>query len=202
MRTTAAPVAVAVVEDCRKVLTDVDRTDLKPEADSLNDCLDSIDRGKYAAAQTLASTVLDTVLRAMVRADASLQNNGGFTFSIVARQLPKATMDTTVGQFRAYCLNTSIHTVYAPYFGPPVPAAYNRHASSHAAGPTQITPANALAAVMLAVGLLRELEETQRPITPAGRGRGGRAVTQMTADASLTASTSFLHRISFCVRPT
>ncbi|MEV5998901.1 hypothetical protein AB0M25_06350 [Streptomyces griseomycini] len=161
--------APAVVEDCRTVLTDVARTDLASEVDFLHDCLDSIGNGKYAAAQVLASSVLDTILRAMVRADPRLQNNkGGFTFNILAAQLPKATRDTLVGQFRAYCIHTSIHKAYEQYFGPPVPEEYNRHATAHAAGPTQITLANALAAVMLAVGLVREMEETQRPLSPAG----------------------------------
>ncbi|MFF5475432.1 hypothetical protein [Streptomyces achromogenes] len=161
--------APAVVEDCRTALTDVARTDLASEVDYLHDCLDSIGNGKYAAAQVLASSVLDTILRAMVRADPRLQNTkGGFTFHILSAQLPKATPDTLVGQFRAYCIHTSIHKAYEPYFGPPVPEEYNRHATAHAAGPTQITLANALAAVMLAVGLVRELEETQRPVSPAG----------------------------------
>lgn len=161
--------AAAVLEHCRTVLTDVHRHDLTAEVGFLNDCLDSIDSGKRAAAQVLSSSVLDTVLRAMVRADTSLQNSqGGFNFKVLAAQLPKATPDTLVGQFRAYCINTSIHKAYEPYFGPPVPEEYNRHATAHAAGPTQITLANALAAVMLAVALLRELEETQRPLSPAG----------------------------------
>lgn len=159
----------AVVDHCRTVLTDVHRHDLTAEVGFLDDCLDSIDSGKYAAAQVLASSVLDTVLRAMVRADTSLQNNkGGFNFNVLASQLPKATPNTLVGQFRAYCINTSIHKAYEPYSGPPVPEEYNRHATTHAAGPTQITLANALAAVMLTAGLLRELEETQRPLSPAG----------------------------------
>ncbi|MEU7088089.1 hypothetical protein, partial [Streptomyces achromogenes] len=161
--------APTVVEDCRTVLTNVARTDLASEVDFLYDCLDSISNGKYAAAQALASSALDTILRAMVRADPRLQNKkGGFTFSILAAQLPKATPDTQVGQFRAFCIHTSIHKAYEQYFGPPVPEEYNRHATAHAAGPTQITLANALTAVMLAVGLVRELEETQRPLSPAG----------------------------------
>lgn len=160
--------AETVVDDCREVLADVDRDDLKPEVGYLSDCLDSLGKRKYPGAQALASTVLDTVLRAMVRADASLQNNRGhFEFKVLAASLPKATQDTVVGKFRAYCLHTSIHTAYEPYFGPPVHEAYNRHATAHGAGPTQITLANALAAVMLAIGLLRELEETQRPIIRA-----------------------------------
>jgi hypothetical protein len=161
--------APTVAEDCRTVLTDVVRTDLASEVGFLHDCLDSIDNGTYPAAQVLASSILDTLLRAMVRANPHLQNNkGGFTFSILAAQLPKATPDTQVGQFRAYCVNTGIHKAYEPYFGPPVPEGYNRHATAHAAGPTQITLPNALTAVMLAVGLVRELEETQLPLSPAG----------------------------------
>ncbi|GAA4339651.1 hypothetical protein GCM10023086_74800 [Streptomyces venetus] len=161
--------ATAVIEHCRTVLSHVVRDDLAAEADFLTDCLDSISSGKYAAAQTLASSVLDTVLRAMVRADPSLQGRKGrFHFESLAAKLPKASPDTLVGQFRAYCVHTSIHKAYEPYFGPPVPEEYNRHATAHAAGPTQITLANALAAVMLAVGMVRELEETRRPLSPAG----------------------------------
>lgn len=92
----------------------------------------------------------------------------GFSFPVLAAQLPKATMDTLVGRFRAYCMHTSIHKAYEPYWGPPITEGYNRPATAHAAGPTQITLANALAAVMLVVGLVRELEETQRPLSPAG----------------------------------
>ncbi|MET7605930.1 hypothetical protein ABZS96_26135 [Streptomyces avermitilis] len=159
----------AIVDHCRTVLSNVGRSDLTAQVDFLNDCLDSISSGKYAAAQALASSVLDTVLRAMVRADPSLQGRRGqFDFKSLAAQLPKASRDTVVGQFRAYCIHTSIHKAYEQYFGPPVPEEYNRHATAHAAGPTQITLANGLAAVMLAVGMVRELEETQRPLNPAG----------------------------------
>lgn len=41
----------------------------------------------------------------------------------------------------------------------PVPTAFNRHATVHAAGPTQYTVANALTALMLAVSLVREIQE-------------------------------------------
>ncbi|MFF2861450.1 hypothetical protein ACFVSX_16320, partial [Streptomyces rubiginosohelvolus] len=161
--------AAAVIEHCRTVLSSIVRHDLRAEADLLHDCLDSISSGKHAAAQALASSVLDTVLRAMVRADPNLQDKRGhFHFKSLAAKLPKASPDTLVGQFRAYCIHTSIHKAYEPYHGPPVPEEYNRHATAHAAGPTQITLANALAAVMLAVGLVRELEETQRQLSPAG----------------------------------
>ncbi|WP_267244377.1 hypothetical protein [Streptomyces sp. PR69] len=161
--------AADVVKHCRAVLADVARRDLTAEVDLLSECLDSIDSDRYASGQVLASSVLDTILRAMVRADSSLQNSkGGFTFKNLAAKLPTATPNTLVGQFRAYCLHTSIHKAYEPYHGPPVPEEYNRHASTHAAGPTQITLANALAAVMLAIGLIRELEETMRALSPAG----------------------------------
>jgi hypothetical protein len=158
----------SIVEDCRDVLREVSRNDLASQVDLLRKCLDLVEAEHHAAAQALATSALDTVLRAMVRADASLQDRKGrFTFRIVAQGLPKATMQTTVGRFRAYCINTSIHVAYVDYWGPPVPEAYNRHATAHGAGPTQLTPPNALCAVMLASGILRELEETQRPITPA-----------------------------------
>jgi hypothetical protein len=139
--------------------------DVATQVGYLNSCLDLLESGPKEPAQALAASVWDTVLRAMVRADPTLQNTrGGFSYGVVTKRMPKAARETTVGQFRAYCIHTCVHVACAEYFGPPVPEQYSRHATSHAAGPTQYTLANALTAAMLAVALLRELEETQRPI--------------------------------------
>jgi hypothetical protein len=160
--------AAAVTSHCRAVLDDIERDDLARQVEHLNNCLDLLASGPTAPAQALAANVWDTTLRAIVRADPSLQaNKGYFTYPAVTSKLPKATMETTLGRFRAYCINTCVHVACTTYFGPPVPEHYSRHATSHATGLTQYTLANALTAVMLVVGLLRELEETGRPITAA-----------------------------------
>ncbi|WP_217575924.1 hypothetical protein [Streptomyces sp. GbtcB7] len=157
-----------VVDHCRTVLEDIEREDVSAQVGYLNSCLDLLESGPHEPAQALAASVWDTVLRAMVRADPVLQNKwGGFSYGAVTSSMPKATRETTLGQFRAYCIHTCVHAACAEYYGPPVPGHYSRHATSHATGPTQYTLANALTAVMLAVALLRELEETRRPITQA-----------------------------------
>jgi len=43
--------------------------------------------------------------------------------------------------------------------GDPVPTRYNRHATAHATGAIQVTKLNAIAAILLATSLLRELYE-------------------------------------------
>ncbi|MET9461604.1 hypothetical protein ABZY05_42355 [Streptomyces canus] len=100
-----------IVEHCCSVLADVERDDLKPEIGFLNDCLDSIDSGKYPAAQALASTVLDTVLRAMVRADASLQNGRGyFDYQVLTTQMRKAPQRTPSSASSARTASTPAST--------------------------------------------------------------------------------------------
>jgi hypothetical protein len=160
--------APAVTSHCLNVLDAVKREDLAPQVGYLQDCLEILSAGTFAPAQALAANVFDTVLRAMVRADPTLLGKSKyFKYSEVTANLPKATLETTVGRFRAYCVHTCVHVACIDYYGPPVPPRHSRHATSHATGRTQYTVANALAAVMLAVGLLRELEETGRPITLA-----------------------------------
>lgn len=151
-----------------QVLEAINRVDLASSKQHLRECLALLDEGRPAAAQALATCVWDTTLRALVRADSSLQNkHGGFTYKIIKAAMPQADMGVTVGKFRAYCLNTCLHAAWGEYFGPQVPPQYNRHATAHAVGPTQYTTANAAVAFMNALGLMRELEETQRPISPA-----------------------------------
>ena len=53
-----------------------------------------------------------------------------------------------------------IRTVYQATLAPvPVPTRYNRHATAHATGAIQVTKLNAIAAILLATSLLRELYE-------------------------------------------
>jgi hypothetical protein len=160
--------AAAVISQSRTVLRDVTREDLAAQIGYLDNCLDLLGTGPIAPAQALAANVWDTTLRAIVRADPALQTaRGTFMYGKVKEGLPKASMETVIGQFRAYCINTSVHTASVDYYGPPVPEQLSRHATSHATGTTQYTLANALTAVMMAVGLLRELQETMRPIKTA-----------------------------------
>ncbi|MGY1435431.1 hypothetical protein [Streptomyces reniochalinae] len=165
-RTVLEERAATVIEDCRSAIKAITREDLTAHAAHVNDCLSLITEGRCAAAQALSASVWDTTLRAVARADPALRNGKRITYGSVKKGMPKATLGTAIGQFRSYCIHTSVHAACVNFDGPPtpVPEHYSRHATSHAVGPTQYTKANALAAVMLAVGLLRELEETQRPI--------------------------------------
>ncbi|WP_211122365.1 hypothetical protein [Streptomyces yatensis] len=157
-----------ILEHGQHVLASIRRQDLAYPREYLRECLDLLGDGRPAAAQALATSVWDTTIRALVRADPSLQNKyGEFEYRTAKEKMPPASMAATISKFRAYCLHTCLHAAWANYFGPPVPREYNRHATAHAVGPTQYTMANALVAFMNALGFARELEETQRPISPA-----------------------------------
>jgi len=64
-----------------------------------------------------------------------------------------------VREFRQACALAPIRAAVGNFHeGDPVPSVFNRHATAHAAGWTQYTPANTLIAVMLGVSLTRELQ--------------------------------------------
>ncbi|MGW3875981.1 hypothetical protein ACWD95_43635, partial [Streptomyces sp. NPDC005069] len=83
------------------------------------------------------------------------------SYKRVASRLPQVDPDeSTILEFRQACVLAPFVSACEDFWAPdPVPASFNRHATVHAAGPTQYTEANALTAIMLAVSVLRELQE-------------------------------------------
>jgi hypothetical protein len=153
--------AEEIVATCREALSAVSQQGLREQAALLGDCLTMVEADLSSGAQALAASVWDTVYRAVWRAEPSLKTAGFFKYKNVAKRHPKIDLDdSTLRQFRQAC-------VFAPfvkasedfYDSHPVPRAFNRHATVHAAGSSQYSRANALTALMLAVSLVRELEQ-------------------------------------------
>ncbi|MFD7407754.1 hypothetical protein ACFV7R_35000 [Streptomyces sp. NPDC059866] len=150
-----------IVASCREALSAVSQPGLRQQAAMLEDCLTMVEASTLGGAQALAASVWDTVYRGVWRAEPALKTAGFFKYKDVAKKLPKIDLDdSTLLQFRQAC-------VFAPFVkacedfhdSHPVPTVFNRHATAHAAGSTQYSRANALTALMLAVSLLRELEQ-------------------------------------------
>ncbi|MEU0837344.1 hypothetical protein [Streptomyces sp. NPDC005969] len=150
-----------IVTACRKALSAVTQPDLQQQTALLDDCLTMIEVNLSSGAQALAASVWDTVYRAVWRADPSLNTAGFFKYKDVAKKLPKVDLDdSTLLQFRQACVFTPFGKASDDFYDShPVPSAFNRHATTHAAGASQYSTANALTALMLAVSLVRELEQ-------------------------------------------
>ncbi|MFE4258203.1 hypothetical protein [Streptomyces sp. NPDC056883] len=150
-----------IVAACRKALSEVSQPGLQQQVALLEDCLAMVEADLPAGAQALAASVWDTVYRAVWRADPLLKTPGWFKYKEVTRKLPKADLDdSTLLAFRHACVLAPIVKGLEEFRdGHPIPSAFNRHATTHAAGASQYTTANALTVLMLAVSLVRELEQ-------------------------------------------
>ncbi|MET7310246.1 hypothetical protein ABZS68_24990 [Streptomyces sp. NPDC005571] len=152
-----------IIASCRGVLAEVTLPELKPQAEFIAECLAMAEAQMMAGAQALAASVWDTVYRGICRAQPDLQGKQGRfdSYKRVASRLPQVDPDeSTILEFRQACVLAPFVSACEDFWAPdPVPASFNRHATVHAAGPTQYTEANALTAIMLAVSVLRELQE-------------------------------------------
>ncbi|MFF0001643.1 hypothetical protein [Streptomyces avermitilis] len=73
--------------------------------------------------------------------------------------------DPTIRQFREATAFLPFPKVLEDFWPPaPVPQAFNRHATAHATAASQYTPANAVTAVMLAVSVLRDIDDMGHPM--------------------------------------
>ncbi|MFF5505819.1 hypothetical protein [Streptomyces roseolus] len=152
----------SIVDCCHQVLAEIARPDLQDQKRLLEEAAVLADGNTYSAAQALAASVWDTVYRGVWRAEPTFQSGPRFRYDQVIAKLPPIDIDAAVIEFRQACVFGPFTKACENFFDTsPVPTAYNRHATAHAAGATQYTPANALTALMLAVSLLRELEEGQ-----------------------------------------
>ncbi|MBT2539651.1 hypothetical protein J7E99_02725 [Streptomyces sp. ISL-44] len=73
--------------------------------------------------------------------------------------------DPTIRQFREVAAFLPFPKALESFWPPaPVPGHFNRHATAHAAAATQYTPVNAVTAVMLAVSVLRDIDDMGYPV--------------------------------------
>jgi hypothetical protein len=145
-----------VIEDCRTVLGDVTSPELSDFVELLIEALDSANDGRLASAQALAASIFDTALRK------TLPQDSGRYYSKVKTQIREQHENAPIAEMRWGFVHLPACVVledFWEYKGHPVPPQFNRHASAHAVGRTQYTPANATIALALATTLVREAHE-------------------------------------------
>lgn len=155
-----------VLQSCRECLDEVEREDLAYCAELLQECVDVAESGSWSAAQSLAASVWDTLIRGIARHSAGLRKHTRrygpvFNYRTFRDNLPQYSGDTLMGKVRAVCVLAPIPAALADFHGGQIPETYSRHATAHAASPRQYTPANSIIALMLAVSLIREMEASR-----------------------------------------
>jgi hypothetical protein len=146
------------IEDCMTVLAEVTSAELNEQVALLVEALTVAGEGRLAAAQALAASVLDTTLRHTFQP----QRITGY-YKKVKDEIADRHENADMTELRWGLVHVPVIVVleqFDPTKGEPVPAQFNRHASAHAAGLTQYTPANAVIALALATSLLREAHQT------------------------------------------
>ena len=145
----------AVLEDCQAVLAAAAGGRYDEQVQLLGQAIAALRSGWDGPAQAAACSVLDTVLK----------ENGSYNYW----RAVAATDDYELRKLRYYATMAPLGPALEQFKrekGDPVPAVFNRHATTHAAGAIQYTPCNALVGVMLAVSVVRELREQDAESAP------------------------------------
>lgn len=142
-----------VLNDCRQAATEVVAPSFDDIRRGVEAAISALHDGHDMAAQTLAATVVDTVVTEVFGL------SFGPTTMLHAHRLKD---ETTLGQFRTAVVVTAAEhalTGFKPRRGQPIPVAFNRHATVHTLDPVQFNATNALVGVMLATSMAREAQE-------------------------------------------
>jgi hypothetical protein len=139
-----------ILADLEAALADVMSRELTDLTDSARQAVEAYRAGLRRPAQALAGAAITTVLT---------DHFGEGNFAEARRRLtprPPAATDLRVARraMLEWCLLAAIGLSYTE----PSPG-FNRHLTAHRVGPEQYSDPNALAGLMLLVGLLRELHE-------------------------------------------
>ncbi|RJQ77685.1 hypothetical protein D5S17_14790 [Pseudonocardiaceae bacterium YIM PH 21723] len=142
-----------ISRDCREAVTVCKTTRVAPYIVFAVAALDALDAGHTAAAQALAGSLVDTIVRA------SFRNWHKFTPDSKGKNTKDAYGKFTV---RQYIVLAPMWQTYQQYWvnnGDPVPTTFSRHATAHTVGRRQYTRRNAVQALMFACSLLYWLDE-------------------------------------------
>jgi len=153
---------VEILASCRTALSGVGDSSFAAQTALLEECVRMAEHGMFGGAQALAANVWDTFLRGLVRANPDWLNGRGHWpgYRKVLTKLPAMDDEATIGQFRDAAPFLPFTAVLREFWGGnAVPLYFNRHATAHGAGAVQYTPANAVTAIMLAVSVLREIDD-------------------------------------------
>jgi hypothetical protein len=149
---------VEIIEDCCACLEEVTSAELVDLAAKLDEALELAETGRHlAAAQALAASVFDTILRRNIKPE----QLSGYYFK-AKREIEDHHENASLTKLRWGVVHLPVLIALKVFNGPkgePVPTIFNRHASAHAVGPEQYTEANAVIALALATSLVREAHQ-------------------------------------------
>ncbi|HEY9562630.1 MAG TPA: hypothetical protein VIR30_02570 [Nocardioides sp.] len=141
-----------ILEDVESLLLQVAGAGASPLVDSLQEAVDAGRYGLWKPVQATATTVLD----ALVARDTDAKRHMEEIRSAVDPE------DAPLVELRLALVLAGLPRAFQsfrPATGEAVPKAYNRHATIHSPTYEQLTQSNALFALLMAGGLLRELHE-------------------------------------------
>ena len=139
--------------DCRDFAESIAEGDLRNFGLSVIASLDALDVGNNAAAQALAATVVDSVLRRHVDKRHSFMPD---------RKGTRTTAAYDELNFRMFIAFAPIWQAYQQFNtdkDDPIPTVFSRHASAHTVSRKQFNRRNAVQGILLACGLLCWLDE-------------------------------------------
>jgi hypothetical protein len=140
-----------ILSDCATVSAPTRTGPFAQQATFLGEAITAFNHGLHAAAQALAASVMDTLLRRAVHEPV----RRGYYNKV------KDTVDSITFPELAWAVtHWPVLTALATFNGEDaVPPMFNRHATAHAVNDIQYTTTNALVAVMLATSVLREAHQ-------------------------------------------
>jgi hypothetical protein len=141
-----------VIADCRDCLGEIESTGATHLVIALVQALDAFEAGLYIPALATAGSVLADVVNRVL----------GLSFSAAVKQLTEDPDSVSMPFDRFWLIASTIPAALARFHfhaGDQVPDRFNRHAVAHTVDPRQYTELNALVALMLTTGLVREISD-------------------------------------------
>ncbi|NEA21606.1 hypothetical protein [Actinomadura bangladeshensis] len=145
-----------IVRDCETVLEGVAHRQLTDECGFALDCVKALRDGHTAAAQALATNLLDSALQKGFEKDKRVKLTGN------KFKQNGVTFDYDDFHFRAALTFAPVwcaHAQYWPDKGDPIPAEYGRHPSTHGVSRRQYKRVNAVIALMLVTSVIKFFDD-------------------------------------------
>lgn len=142
-----------IVADCRTTLESCESAEVGQMVRFAMDAIDALEGGNATSAQSLAGSLVDTLLRRYLSKTKPLILPGR------KAKNADAYLDFSVRKYIALAPIWQAYQNYNPDNGDRVPRTFNRHATAHTVGSRQYSRRNALQGLMLVCALLKFIDE-------------------------------------------
>jgi hypothetical protein len=140
-----------VLEDLRGCLAQTSGEEIADHRDAAGRAIDAFASGHDAAAQALAAADLSALINGTL----------GLSFHRAEQRLQGDPMEASINAFREQAVFNMVSLSLQRYYadrGDPIPASFSRHATAHSISNEQYTKVNSLAALLLLVAFIKELD--------------------------------------------